>query len=459
MKTMNLMKTLCIGFLVLILATISYIVLKNFVFMFDDDILYVAHHIYDNNLYFYDRICDYGARFCPLQFFDYNIIKIFDYNNRYFLTPYYILLKFFISIILFIFIIKDIEKFNKLKINFFTQIFFLLFFIINSVFEIAMDVKFSELMQGICVLLFILFYQKWYFTNKTKYFIWALLSCIYATYMKETMFIPFFVIGITGLLFSDKKNKSARALNLLLILNGIIYLILYIMVYKSCYSKDLYFIIHPCTEGFKKVYTFKLVLLFSFIRGYKFFKTKKISLYDNFLFAGCAFAIVMYILNLRYEYYYWISHMFLSVFLVYYFNKIYNKLWKVSICIIMSFCIYKFLIENYYCYKWSNHRRKNTITFINNTKNRDVILLGDNYIFKKYNQYLFAIDNILYIENLNEKEILNIVKNLNVNKEYVFITININFNLINDKFTITPFNFFSYSWGNEAIQTFIMTPK
>ncbi|MGN0929087.1 MAG: hypothetical protein ACI4N3_00405 [Alphaproteobacteria bacterium] len=204
----NIGKIFGILLILTILSAISYWIIDNVCIMLNIDIPLILNHMYYNSINFSDRIDGGGRRFLPLQFFDYNIFKLFNSNIRADFIPYYTVVKFWISILLFVYIIKDFEKFNKVKINLFIKLTLLLFLIIYyGNIRVILYIEYSEIFQGMFILLFTMFYQRAYFTGKLRYYILALLSVIYATYTKETMFIPFFVIGLSQLLFIDTKIK------------------------------------------------------------------------------------------------------------------------------------------------------------------------------------------------------------------------------------------------------------
>lgn len=431
MKTMNKISINDIGkifgilLILTILSIMSYQIYANFIIYINSDNHLLLHHVYENNIYLGDRICANENRFLPLQYFDWNILRIFNKDFRYLLFPFYIIIKFLITVFLFIYIIKDFEKFNKTKLIFPIKLLLVLFFIIywgNA--WLTMEITYAEITQGIFVLLFILFYQRGYFTNKFKYYILALLSCIYATYMKETMFIPFFVIGIANLLFLDKKNNSTRMVNLLLILNGIIYLISYYLVYRSCYGKAYY---KYADEQilFQPFYLFHFLTFFSAILGYNFIKNRKLSFYDSFLLSADGYVFVMYIiLGFKWIYYYHIAYILLCVFLIYYITNC-SKYMKYFIYFLMLFHILINIEPSFNYYKIQNIKRKFGKEFIYNFKDNDIInLYNYNFydnVFKAYHKYLFNKDkNVINFDSYTDEDVINKIIKLPT-KEYIVI--------------------------------------
>ena len=463
----NIGKLSGILLILIILFIMSYQIIANFIIYINIDNHLILHHVYDNNINIGDRICAYENRFLPLQYFDWNILRIFNKDIRYLLFPFYITIKFLITVFIFIYIIKDFEKFNKVKLNFPIKLLFVLFFLIywgNA--WLIMEIKFSEITQGLFSLLFILFYQRAYFINKPKYYVMAILSCVYATYMKETMFIPFLVIGIANLLFLDRNKNKLRWVNLLLILNGIVYITLYyFLVYKIC-NGEAYYKYANEQILFQPFYLFHFLIFFSVIRGYSFLKKRKIEFYDSFLLGADAFVFVMYIiLNFKWIYYYHISYIFLCVFLIYYITKC-SKYMKYFICFLMLSHILINIEPSYNYYKIQNIKRKIGKSFIYNFKDNDIINLYNNEyydnIFKAYHKYIFNKDkNIINFGNYANEEVINKIIKLPTKEYIVMIKKNDNKrNLFNNEQIKQKYHLYEINTGNPIIydmNTFLLS--
>ncbi|MBD5398960.1 hypothetical protein HDR60_05680 [bacterium] len=339
-------KYILFALLLSLLITISSLIITHFVIMLEDEITFIIPRLFYNNIYFSDRIDLSLGRFLPLQFFDYYLLKFFSPKENFqLLFPAFLIIKMTIVFILLYKILSDIGKFQKLKPNCLLMLFiFLLFLSYRAFLQITLEYKYTEITLILFILFFIFCYQRAYFTNKIIYYILALLSAIYSTYMKETIFIPYFVIGIINIFFIKKNKKlqfhkhRGKLFNLLLILNGIVLLLCYCGVYFNSYG--FYNKLHR-TSFIWILWDIFIILLFilGLIKIITFLlKKEKFNIYDSFLIAGISYSTAIFVLGLGGTFYHIVSFSFFLIWLYNYFitSKKYVKV-LYFVCTLMLF--------------------------------------------------------------------------------------------------------------------------
>jgi hypothetical protein len=200
-------------------------------------------------------------------------------------------------------------------------------------------------------------YYKALETDKSKYYIAALIAAIYNSYCKEPVFGALLVIALSNHFFRYKdETKKEKLFYTVLIANGIIFMVLY------------YFLSFRNTAGFynegrvalgkirllASIFLGSPVLIIVFFLGFVrlfcilFKKDKKHIYYDSLLFAGMAYVFAYFLLNLNGGYYF-VPAIILSLpSLVYWTKYLYQK--KIShaffvLCSIMVICNFNFGIE------------------------------------------------------------------------------------------------------------------
>ncbi len=349
-----------IYFCLIIFGVVLSKYILNSVILYEDEIDFlVPYFIEKKYIGISNRVWEY-SRFLPFQFIDYNILLLLHipYNNTSLasinnLFFSYQVVKLWIVILLEFLILKDICKFNKLKLN---NLIFLFCFAICFCNDMMLGVlgclRYAELTMMLFIFLFIFAYQRYYFTKKAKYFIISLISSVYLLYMKEVLFIPLGVISGINFLF-NKKNKCFNLLNIAIIANCILFLCLYFifaynssqhyLIYKEMQFGNLnnfYFFLH------KEIFiTISLILGFFVLFKMIYYCSEKISidkkliLYYSFLYASFFHTIAYFILNLGLSYYYIPSLVFFVPVIFYFLMNIKRKSFKLIICL---FFIYMF---------------------------------------------------------------------------------------------------------------------
>ncbi|MBQ8660173.1 MAG: hypothetical protein IJ473_01155 [Alphaproteobacteria bacterium] len=342
---------------------------KDFAFAFNDDTNQLVMFFFqDKYIPISNRLDFWSARFLPMQFFDYNILPLLGFTSKNIesAVPVFMMLKFLLLIALFFLVFKEINIYTKTKFNFSKACFSILSLAISANFLfVILYPSFSEITQGIFVLLFFLFMLKAYRTGKRRYFIISLFSAIYSMYMKETMFVIYFAFAMTELLFDKRLNKRQKIFNYALIANCVIFLLLYYFI-VFINRNDIYPEIEPfsISEIFailKSEWYMNFIILISAYRGIRilFFKDRKYILFDSILFAGASYGISYIILGAKMKWYYVIS---LYIFAINLYQFEFSK--KIYSCIIyflLSIAIVFGVLKNNHDNYWHIKSRKNTI--------------------------------------------------------------------------------------------------
>lgn len=459
-KRIDILKLVLFIFSIIgIMSYISYFITKDFVVILEDELELIIPRLVRSNIYFNDRVGGLG-RLCPLQFFDYYLLKLINiekYNSVMF--QWFIIFKLFLITFLFIKILFDMNKFLNIKKNllimFFTFLFFLSF---KESFKVTFEIKYTELSQIIFVLLFILFYQKAYFTNKLSYYILAFLFAVYASYMKETMFVPFFTIGVCDLFFNKKSQnekflKSRRKLfDLSLIFSGFVFLLLYfcIVFLNTDEFYNNFVIYHEFYWCLTDVFMILLFILPLF-KIKKVFK-RQLNYEDYFLFAGIGYSMAICLLKLGEIFYHIISYTFFVIYIYNLFITTENKYIKTLIPIMCLLISAQGISCNKNTYKYYlQPRRTSTIEFNNyinqSTKIASIAFVEDSqliYLVDLYEYYNIIMQQNKHFAFINYKDFKE--RDLN-DYDIVFMpTFSENFDMVNNNSKLTKFELPLF-WG------------
>jgi len=180
-----------------------------------------------------------AGRFFPLAFFHNNILALIAYVFNLNAIPafaHYMIrvLNFLMFSLLYIWFLKLI----KIKNNpmFLVSILFVLllpFYSNRFIFVLGSSMYPESIMLTLTILIYLLIYKARE-TNKTGYYISAAFASLYLTYCKEPVFGFLIIISLTNLLFNSKSSLKEKIFYCFLIINGVIYLLLY---YFLSYTK------------------------------------------------------------------------------------------------------------------------------------------------------------------------------------------------------------------------------
>lgn len=171
------------------------------------------------------------GRFWPLGLFDYNILRFLPEFRSPVPCYLYNVVVLAISLCLWYKALNIVDKNNYLL-----SVFGLLVLSCSTAFfQVHMDCIFPEHFMFLTLSLFLLFYLEGLRTQKTKYYVIAIISAIYTTYCKEPAFVIFLIISGTNLIFGRELTKKDKIFNLFLLVNSIIYILIYVCL---CYFSD-----------------------------------------------------------------------------------------------------------------------------------------------------------------------------------------------------------------------------
>jgi hypothetical protein len=139
--------------------------------------------------------------------------------------------------------------------------------------------------------------------------VFAFLAAAYATYLKEPVFGAIAIIAIASLL-SGKSSLKERIFNWALLLNSLIFIIIYVyrLLFKEhekIYATITASILDGISNQLQNEPLLYLVICLTIIRTYSIFlkKDKKHMATDSLLFAGGGYAFAYTLLNLTSNYY------------------------------------------------------------------------------------------------------------------------------------------------------------
>lgn len=213
--------------LFLVFSFSVYLIFKDLSWCCGDD-AQLSDILFDKKLLFGWSGC---GRFWPLGLFDYNVFRLFPETRSY--VPYYLYNTVILAFSLCIWY-KSLNILNKN--NYLLSAFGVLVLSSSTAFfQIHMECIFPERFMFFTLSGFLFFSLKGFLTQKTKYYVMAVICAVYTTYCKEPAFVIFLIFSVTNLIFGIKQTKKDKIFNLLLLANSIIYLLVYACL---CYFWD-----------------------------------------------------------------------------------------------------------------------------------------------------------------------------------------------------------------------------
>ncbi len=250
-----------------------------------------------------------------------------------------------------------------------------MFFLIQRVYSVFLDIIFPERIVVTLLAFFMLFTWQFYKTDKWSFGIAALLCAAYMTYCKEPLFGALLVFALMNLVLNWKHlSRNNRIFQWVLVANSFVFLILYyLLVYrgiKSAYTGN-----HGENDWIKMflkmIWSQKIVviaIILSLPRIYVIFfkKDREHLFYDGLLFAGLAYFIACLILKLNYTYYYLPAVILFMPAIVYWLVHYIKPL---GTCGIMAFFALFYLVKLPAMIKENQQERKNTYPTIEHIAN------------------------------------------------------------------------------------------
>jgi hypothetical protein len=314
------------------------------------------------------------GRFFPLGLMDYNLLLLFPMG--YTATAHFILnaVSFLIFVIAFFFLLYEMLTTERnITLNIWIIVFTMLF-LIQRVYSVFLDIIFPERIVVMLLAIFMLFTWQFNKTDKWGFGIVALACAGYMVYCKEPLFGALLVFSLTNIVFNWKNlSRNKIIFQWLLIVNSLLFIILYyFLVYRGI--ETAYSVNHDNTRLgviLSMIRGQKIVIVafvFLFIRFYSILKKKDYEhlFVDGLLFAGLAYFVACFILQLNTTYYYLPGVVLFTPAIVF---------WLIHYIKPLGACLVMFLFASFYLVKFpvmirdNQHRRINTYTQIEKIAN------------------------------------------------------------------------------------------
>jgi hypothetical protein len=322
-----------------------------------------------------------GNRLWPLGLFDYNFLILIPFGSTPMAHYLWNTITCIASLVIFLKLFHVISR----KHFYFLSIFYLIVLYISPSFLLVnMQVIFAERMLIFLLAVFIYCSFKGKTSQKTKYYIVALVCACYATYCKEPIFGALAVFAFTNIIFG-KLTKKDKIFHWGLVANSIVYLVCYYFFgyVDSCsYTEDR--TVSGNLNMIKNILLQNKLLLLSFLlaifRSLLIFLKKdyKHIFFDSLLFSSIAYAIAYMLLRLLTYPYYFVPCTVLAIPVFYYWTSYLanNKaLYKTFMCFILMI-ILSISVDNF-------KKMKDEIKHMHFTRRNNMAVV--NFIAQKLN--------------------------------------------------------------------------
>jgi hypothetical protein len=367
-------------FMGLVSVLVIWLIMYRAAWVFGDDHQFLATTAINK----YILLAPDSGRFWPLGLFHYNLLVVFSRllaRQETSAAAHFILNAgiYGATVVFLYFLFRDIEPAENKK-NPYINALFVCFLPIFSVafIMVYMQCVFPETIVTLLFCIFMFCYYRALKTNKTKYYIIALIAAVYSTYCKEPIFGLFAVFALVNFLFGFKKQTKQNILfNTALLINAVVFAVLY---YNLSYriASEFYNVDRVEQNTIQSIILIfvhtKLLLFVLFLFLIRLFfviikKDRAHLYYDSLLFAGAAYIAAYIILHLHHRYYffpavilslpsfvYWSKYLFLKK------NKFYITIFLLPITLI---CFFN-LGEEIILAKETIIQRKGTMVYVNN---------------------------------------------------------------------------------------------
>jgi hypothetical protein len=326
-------KIICYSLIGLMLIAVCETILLEANWILGDDLQFLNYTAIDKFRSIMEDIRSDG-RFFPLGLFDLNLTLIIPNGHTPFGHYYLVTIEFILSIVGLLYLFKNSDHEDyKLSDNYINAFYIILLILFSvSLVRIFMNIIFPEKILFLTLPLFMLFYQKGLKTQNIKYYIIAIFFAAYSTYCKEPVSGALLIIVLINGIGYKSLTKKDRIFNCILLINSIIFIILYyIIVYRN--SVEFYNSVRAVETSslVTKTFTTEKILIFIFILGairgfYVFFKKDRDHLYyDGLLFAGIGFCFAYMLLRLSQSYYFFPTIVLSLPAIVYWTKNLYRK--------------------------------------------------------------------------------------------------------------------------------------
>ncbi len=323
----------------LVLLLFSILILYNANWVFDifhvDDEQFVSATAIGKPVYAWSG----SGRFWPLGLFDYNwLLLLFPKGASPFSHFVYNCLTMFVTCFVLFSYLNRVLK-NRVEIS---LICMGVLFISSCFLRLYMMCTYPDRQLILMLSLFLYFYWRGANERSKKCLFISLLAAIYASYLKEPVFVALTVFALSNLLF--EKSQHTKSFNYALLINSAIFVVLY-LVYSGCvFGETMY---HQASFVPKRLalrsfdhdpFMFILMIL-GFVRVYLVvFKKKRFDTTDAALFAGIAYTLVYVLIDVH-EYYLVVPSLILELSaLGRFFAENKGKL-KTTVVILLCLCL------------------------------------------------------------------------------------------------------------------------
>ena len=289
----------------------------------------------------------FAGRFFPLGHAHYNIplffFRLLGYDSGLPVEAHFAVIALFyaVTVVCLYMLFNKIEPVHNVRHQMMTVFSACTFIFLAKAFsDIFMMLIYPETQVVMLFSVFMLMYYMALATDKTKYYIIAMLAAVYATYCKEPVFGVFFIIVMTNCLFKlNIASKKEKIFYAVLILNGIFFLIAY--YFLSFKDAQAYYHLRYTsfvrwkfiTSVFAGNPALLLGFFICFIRVfYVIVKRERCALYyDSLLFAGAGYVLAYIWLGMRGLYYFTPAIILFLPSFVYWAKYLYQKRKKYSL--------------------------------------------------------------------------------------------------------------------------------
>ena len=288
-------------FLVLLLFSILILWNANWVFdiFYVDDEQFVSATAIGKPVYAWSG----NGRFWPLGLFDYNwLLLLFHQGASPFVHFAYNCFTMFVTCFALFSYLNHILQ-NRINIS---LICMGVLFISSSFFRLYMTCTAPERQLILMLSLFLWCYWKGSNEHSKKHLFFTFLTAVYATYLKEPVFVIWIVFALSNLLF--EKSQNTRYFNYALLMNSAIWFVLYLcnsgcINCETMYHSASFISQRLMLRSFDHDPFMFILLILGFVRGYQVvFKKERFDTSDALLFAGVAYTLVYVLINIH-EYY------------------------------------------------------------------------------------------------------------------------------------------------------------
>lgn len=295
---------------------------------------------YKPNFLYYNLIKD--GRFMPLGTIEYNLVGFFSKSPSPFWYNFIRAVQYILFAVLFV---KILSKFTSNKfLIYITPVFLSL--TPGIILPWLSNLDFNERSLMLYFTIFLFFYLQYLEKPKLYYLIFGVISANLALYSKENAFLALGAFAFFHLLFSRKDNK-AKIFDGVVLLSSISYALIYFfyvfLPYKGLLIWNSTNVTPPFTTFIKGIFNSVffidpiMMLIVLPLIGWRLYRIliKREGpevIYDSLLFAVPMFLIPLFVMNLFFDFHYFIPmYIFAILPLFYFIPKIWNGklIWKI----------------------------------------------------------------------------------------------------------------------------------